>query len=89
MLSHSPCHKQARHVRRQCTCQGIRAPAAGPIALCQLQAMLGLIVVVLLMAGIICVALAQTRSAYTASFGSLLDASNLLSPHAGASFQAG
>jgi hypothetical protein len=46
--------------------------------------MLGLIVVVVLMGGIICVALVQTRSAYTASFGSLLDSSDLRSPGSGA-----
>jgi hypothetical protein len=46
--------------------------------------MLGLVVVMVLMAGIICVALVQTRSAYTASFGSLLDASDLRSPQPGA-----
>lgn len=45
--------------------------------------MLGLIVVVVLMGGIICVALVQTRSAYTASFGSLLDASDLQTPGSG------
>jgi hypothetical protein len=42
-------------------------------------------VVAVLMAGIICVALVQTRSAYTAGVGSLLDASDLRSPQQGGS----
>ncbi len=48
-----------------------------PLDLIVLQAVLGLVVVVVLMAGIICVALVQTRSAYTASFGTLLDAEHI------------
>lgn len=50
------------------------------LAASSLQAMIGLVVVVLLMAGIISIALVQTRSAYTASFGSILDAGDLRSP---------
>lgn len=50
--------------------------------------MLGLIVVVVLMGGIICMALVQTRSAYTASIGSVLDVSNLQSPDSGATCEA-
>lgn len=42
--------------------------------------MLGLIVVVVLMAGIISVALVQTRSAYTASLGSTLNAGDMHAP---------
>jgi hypothetical protein len=66
-------------MHRLCTRTAAEAAACDPHP----QAMLGLIVVVVLMGGIICVALVQTRSAYTASIGSLLDASDLRSPGSG------
>lgn len=67
------CSWRASPVWRWCNLYNL----GNPLDLIVLQAVLGLAVVVLLMAGIICVALVQTRSAYTASFGTLLDAAHI------------